>query len=98
MRKILSVLLIILTLSVVMTGCKNEERKEIEAEYINTAETIFANYFEKNYPEKNYEVKDLQVLKDKKIGVSGEVTPIFFVYKSFSWRSRKALGTLRHSR
>ena len=67
MRKLISIFLVLLSIVVMLSACNSEKNKEAEAEYIKTAETIFADYFERNYPEKSYEVKDIEVLKDKKV-------------------------------
>ncbi len=67
MRKILSILLIIFAITTILTGCKSEERKAIEADYSAKAEIIFAEYFTKNYPEKDYQVENIKVLTDKGI-------------------------------
>lgn len=67
MRKLISVFLVLLSIVFILTACNSKENKEEEAKYIQTAETIFSDYFKKNYPEKSYEVKNLEVLKDKKV-------------------------------
>ena len=67
MRKLISIFLVLLSIICMLTACNSEKNKEAEAEYIKTAETIFADYFERNYQEKSYEIKDLEVLKDKKV-------------------------------
>ena len=67
MRKLIAIFLVCISIICMLTACNSEENKEQEAEYIKTAETIFADYFGKNYPEKSYEVKNLEVLKDKKV-------------------------------